>query len=142
MITLSIGDKVMYQGHVTRVIERIGESALYRVAWDNEQGEQQRKNLFAKHIFPLEDGSGYEHKHPTYEEMKSAHEEATRASLTTPEGQLDYYQDTAAEMYGQLQAVELREQLYKAALERILVARSITAMIEIAQNALQKGAFS
>lgn len=130
MITLNIGDTVIYQGHVTRVIERIDESALYRVAWDDEQGEQQRKTLFAKHITPLEDGNGYEHRHPTYEEMAS------------PEWQQDYYKDTAAEMYGQLQATEAREQIYKTALERILNARSITAMTEIAQNALQKGSSS
>lgn len=141
MSTPNIGDTIIYQGHPTRVIERVAES-LCRVVWDNERGEQQRKTLFAKHLTPLEDGSGYLHRHPSPEEAKKAHEEARSAFLLTPEGQRDYYQDTAAEIFDQLKATTAREQIYKAALERIINARSITAMIELAQNALQKGALS
>lgn len=136
----NVGDKVIYQGHMTRVIERKGNSHLYLVAWDNERGEQQRKTLFAKHLHPLEDGSGYEHRLPSPEETKKAHEDAQTSFLMTPEGQREYYKDTAAEIFDQLEKTTAREQIYKAALIRILKARSITAMTELAQKALQQGA--
>jgi hypothetical protein len=96
-MTVKIGDKVIYRGRETRIVERIGDSHMYRVVWE-DNGTRHSKSIFSKYLIPLEDRSGWVHQHPAHAPQ----------SVMSVEAQRDYYQDIAAELYDENKRLSAR----------------------------------